>query len=236
MEFKLQMTYIPSLDEQGTFFIWLTQHDEEPVSDENGTAIKTILTASQWSSFFMMSQTRTTSIVFEHGEEHIKVEGHLVSMWSIFQLLLRDDINNASQTDSLQFGESFYYWQRIARSLDILIQQGHYYPTLLRIEKEEWSYSFAHWMLSRQPFHSLDLFNEWLRAIPPLVVSAVDLAPLPIRQWLNVLLDTWTDQVLRNLLESTYAPHIEEWPKSRIFHRLVPQWFYHLMQNITAIS
>lgn len=231
MEFKLQMTYIPSLDEQGTFFIWLTQHDEEPVSDENGTAIKTILTASQWSSFFMMSQTRTTSIVFEHGEEHIKVEGLLVSMWSIFQLLLRDDINNASQTDSLQFGESFYYWQRIARSLDILIQQGHYYPTLLRIEKEEWSYSFAHWMLSRQPFHSLDLFNEWLRAIPPLVVSAVDLAPLPIRQWLNVLLDTWTDQVLRNLLESTYAPHIEEWPKSRIFHRLVPQWFYHLMQK-----
>jgi SNF2 family DNA or RNA helicase len=231
MEFKLQITYIPHLDEQGSFFIWLTQHDDEPVSDKSGADIRNMLTASPWSSFFMMSQIRSKNIVLEHGEEHIEVEGLLVPMWKIFLLLQRAEMNTNDEGPALQLGESFTFWQRIARSLDILIQQGHYYPTLLTIEKEDKTYAFAHWMLSRQTLDSLDLINEWLRAIPPLVFSAVDLAPFPIRQWMNVLLDTWTDQLLRNLLESTYAPHIEEWPKSRIFHRLVPQWFYYLMQK-----
>jgi SNF2 family DNA or RNA helicase len=231
MEYNLQMTFIPNLDELGKFFIWLSDKHGAPQPDEDNEHIKDLLASSPWGSSFLLEESAIKRIVLEHDEEHLEVEGLLIPMWPIFQLLKNDNIKFQELGDNLHFGEAFLYWERIAKSIDILIRQGHYYPTLLTFEKEGNSYALAHWMLHRAPLNSTDLINEWLRALPLLVVSAVDLAPLPIRQWMDVLLDTWTDQVLRNLLEPTYAPHIEDWPNMKLFQRHVPQWFYYLMQK-----
>jgi SNF2 family DNA or RNA helicase len=231
MEYNLQMTFIPNLDEQGKFFIWLSDKNGAPQPNEGNVHIKDLLATSPWGSFFLLEESMIKRIILEHDEEHIEVEGLLIPMWPLFQLLKQDNIKYEELRDDLHFGEAFLYWERIAKSIDILIRQGHYYPTLLTFEKEGNTYALAHWMLHRAPLYSIDLINEWLRALPSLVFSAVDLAPLPIRQWMDVLLDTWTDQVLRNLLAPTYAPHIEDWPNMKLFQRHVPQWFYYLMQK-----
>lgn len=231
MTYYLQMTYIPSLDEQGKFFIWITDQSGSPVVQMDDKQLRSLLSTSTWHSYFMLEQSRSKRILLEDEEQFREVDGLLVPMGSMYQLLQYNTLLQQPRYAGLQFGDSFLYWQKIAKNLAILLDHGQYYPSLITVEKEGQHYTFAQWMLSRRLLHSFDLFNSWIRSLPALVLSALDLAHLHIRQWLDVLLDTWVDQLLRSLLEPAFSPHLAKWPESPLFQELGTGWFYYLMEK-----
>lgn len=208
-KYNLEMTYIPSIRKE-SFFIW----NAEQLYDD---PLKINLADSD---FFPSSKLVKGALAFEEDGEIREVSGCYVPMANMFQFLL-----HGLQTDDeerLELGDTFRFWLNLADSLKILISAGHYYPTVLTVEKNGSTYGFAHWMVSRQIFEESDLFNEWIRSIEEDILAPAELASFPIRQWLNVLLDSWTDAVIRTSVDSPFPFNVDE------SDDLWQQWFWHL--------
>lgn len=220
-QYLMEMTYIPTMDED-RFFVWLV--DEEG-NHHNGSA--RLLSQS---SPFRTGLTKQ-SVVFENENGgQIEVSGCFIPMWEMFRFLTLDP----SVNESIVNGKTMEFWRQLAESLTILLEKGQYFPTLLTVEKENKCYAFSQWMLSRQALSSSELFNKWIRLIPVEALSALELASFGIRQWLNILLDTWTDRIVRNLLAPSYP-----WRRSEFAVRdLEQKWLNDLKQpkNLCFLS
>jgi SNF2 family DNA or RNA helicase len=229
MTYHLQMTYLPHAEKPGNFFIWITDNQDNPFHFSE-VELKEILSKSEWSSFFHLTNATSNSITIEHIEEEITFEGLLVPMWSMFNLLQKDLFNPPSNDQVLIFSTSFFYWQKIAKCLSVLLENGHYYPTLLELEKDDAHYFFAHWMLGRRLINSL-INNDWIKTIPQPVLSPVKLAPLPIRRWLDVVLDTWVDQLIRHFLEPNLSSLVKKIMDGNRLEAATNKWVTHLLQK-----
>ncbi|HET7579102.1 MAG TPA: SNF2-related protein [Bacillales bacterium] len=218
MRLFLEMTYIPTIHED-CFFVWMTDEN----GFHNGINTSKVLAnfPGRW-KYFRTSLAKE-DIVFENENgERAEVSGCFVPMWGMFRFLA----DGAVLDDKLVAGETFDFWQRLAGSLAAFLEVGHYYPTLLTVEKDNKTYAFSQWMLSRQAFGKSELFNSWIRLIPVEALSALELASFGIRQWLNILLDTWTDQIVRNLLAPTFPWRRQEFAS----HVIANKWFHDLKQ------
>jgi SNF2 family DNA or RNA helicase len=226
---NLQMTYIPNADEQGKFIIWSTSEDDCPVSMSADRFVK-LLKRSKIGRSLLTEETATRKMIVEWEEEHIEVQGLLVDMWRVF-LLFQKEVPLHRPFGAFTFGDTFQYWETIAKSIGLLIENGHYYPTLLAVEKEGNHFLYAQWLLGRKTIEEGNLFHEWLRIVSYNIFSVSELASFSIREWQNLLLDTWTDQIIRTLVEPTFSDHLEHWPDSEMFASIVPKWFYYLLHK-----
>ncbi|HET7579465.1 MAG TPA: SNF2-related protein [Bacillales bacterium] len=192
----LEMTYIPTMDED-SFFVWLTDEKGNPGVPNPAR----ILTNSRRRLKYFRMNLTNHSVAFENEDgTQSEVSGCFLPMWEMFRFLMDSDMLD----DEIHPGKTFPFWVRLAKSLSVLLESGQYYPTWLTVEKEEKCYVFSQWMLSRQALGSGQLFNEWIRMIPEEVLSVLELASFGIRQWLSILLDTWSDRIIRNLLAPSY--------------------------------
>lgn len=218
MRHLLEMTYIPTMDDD-SFFVWLT--DAETNRSNVDAASIIVQSRSRWKYF--RTNLTTKKVVFEdENGMQFEVAGCFVPMWDMFRFL----IENAPLDANLAVGKTYEFWRGLAETLAYLLEIGHYYPTVLTVEKENKCYVFSQWMLSRQTIGAPDLFNAWIRRIPVEALSALELASFGIREWLNILLDSWTDCIVRNLLAPSYP-----WRRSEFATRdLTQKWFNDLKQ------
>lgn len=217
-EYFFEMTYIPNLDEEN-FFVWFT--DGKNNRDDLDASL--LLTQSGWRFRYFRMSLRKKQVIFEdENGQRIEVSGCFLPMWEVFQFLLEGPRSGESE---IAVGETYDFWRNLAACLSTLLEAGHYYPTLLTVEKENKGYAFSQWMLSRQTLASSNLFNEWIRSIPVNALSVLELASFPIRQWLDILLDSWADGVIRNLIAPSYP-----WRRSRATPDTTLKWFNDLKQ------
>jgi SNF2 family DNA or RNA helicase len=210
MTYHIQMTYIPHITDQGQFLLWLTHKDGSPSTELSVSEWRESLLESEWSSLFANENTLSThSFTSEYLDKTVELHGLLVPMWPIFSFL-QYELEPTQVLDKFHFGESFFFWQKLASGVNILLQQGHYYPSLLSLEKEDKVYYFSQWMLSRRLLTSLKIYQEWLSSIPSIILSIEDLAHVPIRQWLDALLDSWTDQIIRKTISPQYTSYLKQ--------------------------
>ncbi|HEX7063439.1 MAG TPA: SNF2 helicase-associated domain-containing protein, partial [Bacillales bacterium] len=217
-QYYLEMTYIPTMNDD-SFFVWLT---EEKGTYGNVQSAKTLSGISGRWRYFRTS-LEGKDVVFENEEgDQVNVSGCFVPMWEMFRFLA----HGASLNGQIEAGQTFEFWARLGEGLAALLEAGHYYPTLLTAEKENKTYAFSQWMLSRQALNRGELFNKWIRLVPVEALSALELASFGIRQWLNILLDTWTDQIVRNLLASSFP-----WRRTAFANlATADKWFHDLQQ------
>ncbi|WP_221564768.1 DEAD/DEAH box helicase [Alkalihalobacillus sp. TS-13] len=201
--YHLQMTFIPSLDERGKFLIWVTRPNGEPISISK-SRLQWLLGESGLSHVFTSEQEECKTLMVEWDEEFYEVEGMLVDMWRVY-LYLQKPVAHRTE-GSFYFGESFVYWETVARSIEMLIRGGQYFPTIYEISKEKRHYVYAQWMLSRKVLEGGAMSN-WLKTASPLIFSFEHLSTFPIREWQNLMLDIWADQVLKLFLTS--GPEID---------------------------
>lgn len=198
----LQMTHIPTIAEhEGFFFIWLSDATGVPSLDLSSDVLQTYIHSSPWHSYFISDAWPHASVAFEDDDQHIDhVPGLLVQMGPIYMLLQNKLTNPFAQTN-FQFGESFSFWQQIAYGLDILIRNGQYYPTMWTIENEGTVYSYSYWLIVRKSLQELKIIPNWIRSVPHMVLTPCELAPVSINKWFDAVLDTWTDQIVRERAE-----------------------------------
>lgn len=188
----LDMTYIPNLEEDH-FFVWITENGRL----HSRCNTRKYLDTSRWRQHYFRTKLREEKVFFEDETgTHIEVSGCFVPMGEMFRFFMSGERLDGHR---LSLGETSECWIRLAENLSELLQAGRYYPTLLTVEKDNMCHVFSQWMLSRQPFTSSEPFNEWIRSFPLTVFSALDLAPFSTRQWLDLLLDTWTDHYPRDV-------------------------------------
>ncbi|WLD91531.1 DEAD/DEAH box helicase [Alkalihalobacillus sp. AL-G] len=201
--YHLQMTFIPSLDEKGKFFIWMTQPNGEPIKMSQ-TRFQWIIGEADLAHVFTGETDEMKTLMMEWNDEFYEVEGVLVDMWRVYLFLQNKVANTVS--GAVQIGESFLYWETVARSLDSLIRNGHYYPTMYAISKDSRQFIYAQWMLSRNVLDDEGSLSTWLKTASPLIFAFEHLATSPIREWQNLMIDLWTDQVIKLLLNSEEEP------------------------------
>lgn len=191
--YHLQMTFIPSLDERGKFLIWVTRPNGEPISISK-SRLHWLFGESGISHVFTSEKEESKTLIVDWDEEHYEVEGLLVDMWRVY-LFLQQPVAH-STTGSFYFGESFVYWETVARSLEKLIRGGQYFPTIFEITKEKRHYAYAQWMIGRSALEGQAL-SDWLKTASPLIFSFEHLSTFPIREWQNLMIDVWADQVIK---------------------------------------
>ncbi|WP_349407304.1 DEAD/DEAH box helicase [Pseudalkalibacillus sp. SCS-8] len=204
--YHLQMTFIPSLDERGKFLIWVTKPDGEPMSISR-SRFQWLLGESGLSHAFTSETGESRSLVLEWNEQHHEVEGLLVDMWRVY-LYLQQPVASTTK-GSFFFGESFTYWETIARSLELLIENNHYHPAIYEFSKEKRHYAYAQWMIGRQALSS-GIQSDWLKTASPLIFSFEHLSTFPIREWQNLMIDIWADQVVKVLITSRPPIELDE--------------------------
>ncbi|HET7627259.1 MAG TPA: DEAD/DEAH box helicase [Bacillales bacterium] len=191
----MEMTYIPTLNED-SLFVWLT---DEPGAFTSVDTINRLTRAKNRQKFFRFN-LRAERVEFEEENGSRKtVTGCLLPLAEMFRFLTSE----VALDEQIRPGATFSFWMRMAGSLSVLLEEGHYYPTLLKVRKGDKHFAFSHWMLSRQALSADGLFNEWIRMIPVEALSAFELASIGVRQWLSLLLDIWTDRIVRHTLSTS---------------------------------
>lgn len=214
--YVMQITYIPTMDED-RFFVWVTE--------ENGNfgveSSQILLQALRQLNVFKTSFTNKQVIFEDEQGRQTERSGYMIPMEDLFLLL-----KEPWQMDEIVPGNTMKFIAKIAANLSVLLESGHYYPSVLSVEKESKIFAFSHWLVSRQCFETSDLFNQWIREIPFEALSALELASFGIRKWLNILLDTWTDRIVRSFLSPSFP-----WRRSEFaVTDMRKKWFNDLKQ------
>lgn len=214
--YVMQMTYIPTMDED-RFFIWLTEEDGTPGAE----SVKILSQACRRLNFYKGPFTKKEVMFENENGWQTEISGCFIPMEDMFRFLMKP-----WEFDDIIPGMSMKFASKVAANLSVLLENGHYYPTLLTVEKNSKVFAFSQWMLSRQCFTNSDLFNRWIRDIPYETLSALELASFGIRNWLNILLDTWTDRIIRSLLAPSFPWRRSEFAVTEIGKK----WFNDLKQ------
>ncbi|WP_257352105.1 DEAD/DEAH box helicase [Pseudalkalibacillus decolorationis] len=213
--YHLQMTFIPSLDEKGKFFIWMTQPNGEPISMSR-IRFQWIIGESHLSHVLTDDTDEMKTLMMEWNDEFYEVEGLLVDMWRLFVFI--QNTSTHMEDTPVYLGESFTYWKTVAKSIDSLIRTGQYYPTIYAIAKDNRQFVYAQWMLGREILDEESSLSIWLKNASPMIFSFEHLATSPIREWQNLMLDLWGDQVIKQLLGSQNKDYAinKELPESEL--------------------
>lgn len=229
MTYLLEMSFIPNPEAAPKFFLWFTTLEGDPVKLPH-RLFESLLKDNSWSEQFITSETEPMQTVMME-DDIIEVTGIAVNMFRVYQSLLHDNVSLSHSRFKL--GESFSYWELIAKSLHILLRQGQYFPIFLSFPDEGRRTLIAHWMLSREAVQRERLFYQWLRVAPSSLFSLLQMGSMTINDWQNILLDTWIDQILRNQQDISHDILFQPFkgPMNQKKQEIVAQWIDQLRQS-----
>ncbi|HSU80175.1 MAG TPA: DEAD/DEAH box helicase, partial [Candidatus Angelobacter sp.] len=222
----LNMTFLPDPEWGYAFFIWLSTEDGLPLKRINDQLHTELLSSPEWRYIYQKHQYRNRTLVFETDLGEQETSGMVFPLISLFDFFIRDGFR-AGEDPSFLYGESFTYFRGIAKGIELLHQSHHFFPGLALPEVEGILYPEARWFLNRLPLENSGLFKTWLHTIPRAVLGPKLLANFHIRQWLRLLLEVWSDQVLRSKLSGqTFKTKLRGSLKE---HPLAETWLQALM-------
>lgn len=231
-KYYLEMSFDPRLTEKGMFLCWLADHEGHPVKIEY-ERLKDVFKKDPLTKLIINEERDHSfkqNMIIESVDEYIAIDAIAVEMWRVYLLLNKVKKETLQSGGSLAFGKSFEFWLTIAKSITVLLEQKQYYPTLITINKEKHVYAFSQWMLSRNYLEDAFL-DHWFRLNTEAIFSLTSLGTFSMKVWLNLLLDYWTDQIIRNLLMPSFNKELSRWKEYEIFKEIIPQWYYSLLHD-----
>ncbi len=215
MDRYLQITFIPHMENDWNFFIWLT--------DENGDALalsdaKNVPWLAKSSSY----RTSLSSALFAGETKDYPVSGAIVTMESGYRMI-KDGLF-AAAGEGIFPGRTIQWFSHIAKTIECLLAGGHFYPYLYHIETAPGKLGFySHWMPDAHLLTRSGLFAEWLTTLPRLSFDIADIQDENTWQWLHLLIIYWTDALVRGtngIPSSAGQENVNGWP----FHHSQTPW------------
>ncbi len=197
---SLNMTFLPDPEWGYAFFIWFSDPEGAPFKRLNDRLNSELMATAEWRYLFQEYGVRTSNLVIETASEEIETAGLLFPLVSFYNFLIYDGFRD-SEDVAFRYGETFYYFARIAKGIELLHRNAHFYPGLALPKIEGVLYPQARWFVNWQPLEQSGLEKQWLHTIPRPALAPKRLAEFHIRQWLELLLGEWNDQVLREKLD-----------------------------------
>lgn len=230
MNQQLNIAFVAEHDDETAFFLWLTNSNGSFARKYN-TSLKSQLGISiLWRRLLDKHPVRQGALTMEKESGSITTEGLFLPMEAVYELLL-DQQYFKQLPPWISAGLSCRFFLDIAQALTILIENGHYHPDLLIIEKGGFYYCSAHWVLEKPLLERAGLVTEWLHHIPEEVLAPEIIAQHSLRSWLTALLDSWSDKIIRGLIQPVYHSEIEDWPKQQFYDSDWAEWFYFLVNG-----
>ncbi|HET6872364.1 MAG TPA: SNF2-related protein, partial [Sporolactobacillaceae bacterium] len=198
----LNLTFLPDQEWGYAFFVWLSTEEGHPLKRINDQLQTELLSSPEWRYIYQTHGYQKRSLVFETDTGEEETSGLVFPLISLFDFFIRDGFKEGKDP-SFYYGDSFAYFRGIAKGIELLHQSHHFFPGLALPEVEGVLYPEARWFLNRLPLENSGLFKTWLHTIPRAVLGPKRLANFHIRQWLRLLLEVWSDQLLRIKLDGT---------------------------------
>jgi hypothetical protein len=193
------MTFLPDPEWGYAFFLWLSTEEGLPLKRINDQLHTELLSSPEWRYIYQTHRCRNRTLVFETDAGEQETSGMVFPLISLFDFFIRDGFREGKDPSFL-YGDSFSYFRGIAKGIELLHQSHHFFPGLALPEVEGILYPQARWFLNRLPLENSGLFKTWLHTIPRAVLGPKILAHFHIRQWLRLLLEVWSDDLLRSKL------------------------------------
>ncbi|WEG12380.1 DEAD/DEAH box helicase [Pullulanibacillus sp. KACC 23026] len=201
----LNVTFLPDPEWTYAFFVWLSDEDGLPYKRLNEQLHTELLSRPEWRYIYQKYGYRSQRLTFESDDDELETQGLLFPIISFFEFFVTDSFVDPPDPQ-FRYGETFRYFGRVAKGLDLLHQHYHFYPGLALPEIKGVLYPQARWFLNRKPLEVSGVVKQWLHTIPRAALSPKRLAHFHVRQWLDLLLDEWNDQILRNKMNGLIEP------------------------------
>lgn len=186
----LQMTFVPHIENGWNFYLWLTDKNGEPLPFASGAPAPSWLSERSPYRFFPSQANFVT------GSGKITVSGVIMTMSSAFRIM-KDGVLKDHSGEILP-GKTFQWFSQIAEAIQILLENGHFYPFFYHLERgnHEQCY-YCEWMPDAELIVQSGLFADWLSRLPRLALSIADLQDEKVRQWLHLIVIFWTNTLIR---------------------------------------
>jgi SNF2 family DNA or RNA helicase len=230
-KYYLEMSFDPRLTEKGAFLCWLSDDRGNPVNLDY-VRLRQVFQKDPTTEVLISEEKDASfkqTIILDGVDDYIAIDTIAIEMWRMF-LLLNKIGSYTNKNSSLSFGKSFEFWMTIAKSITILLERKQYYPTIMTVNKNKHVYAYAQWMLSRNNIEESFLDN-WIRLNTETIFSLASLGTLSTKVWLNLLLDIWVDQIIRNLLMPNFSPELSLLMDQEISKEIIPQWYHSLLHD-----
>ncbi|MGV3488541.1 MAG: DEAD/DEAH box helicase [Tuberibacillus sp.] len=230
MNQQLNAAFVAEHDGDTAFFLWLTNSNGSFARKYN-SALKSQLGISIiWRRLIENDDVRQGTVTLEKENGSVKTDGLFIPMEAMYDLLL-DSRYFKQLPPWISAGPSCRFFEDIAQAVAILVENGHYRPDLLIIDKGGLAYVSAHWILEKSLLDKTGLISEWLHHIPEEVLAPEIIAQQSLSRWLTALLDTWADKMIRRMIQPVYQPEIEDWPNHQFYDSDWAEWFYFLVNG-----
>ncbi|TCP28919.1 SNF2 family DNA or RNA helicase [Scopulibacillus darangshiensis] len=231
MHDHLQITFIPTIDGDRKFFIWLTDEDGKPKKRKSGGLYNVLRSDTEWREAFHLEPPIKSEATFQVNSEMITTPGLLFSMNQLFRVFRHPSFNKEIKF-SFIYGETVPFFREIAGALKISLENGQFYPAMYNVEKEGETYFFSQWLPVCSLYEQSGLMAGWLKQLPPVALSAEILSEIKVMQWLHLLISYWTDAIIRQTAGPAFDSVIDEWQEQQIAgYDSGADWFHQLIST-----
>jgi len=230
MNQQLNAAFVVQDDGQTAFFLWATNVNGSFARKINSELTSYLAISTFFQQLIQDGKLWYGTLTMEKENGTYKTDGVFIPMETFFDVLL-DEHHIKELAPWFWAGPSIRFFKEIAQACKILIENGHYRPDLLLIEKGEMTMIGAHWLLDKSLLEEAGLIANWLHHIPEEVLAPEVIAQQSLNTWMAALIDTWADKIIRQKFRTALQLEMVDWPNQHFFDSDWAEWFYFLVNG-----
>ncbi|RYL93562.1 DEAD/DEAH box helicase [Sporolactobacillus sp. THM19-2] len=195
MKCYLQLTFIPQIEKEQNFFLWLTDENGHPLPfPGTGEAEEA---GPEWLKAGSPYHLVPAQASFISTDRTYPVSGALSTMESVYRMIRH--LCPAERVSDIAPGQTMQWFGHIAEAVSLIIDQGQFYPYMYHLEDADRTRSyFCTWLPVPGPLLQSGLFSDWLSRLPHLSFEIADLQDERVQQWLYLIVIYWMNALIRH--------------------------------------
>ncbi|MFC7394175.1 DEAD/DEAH box helicase [Scopulibacillus cellulosilyticus] len=217
MSRQLHISFIPTIRDECKFFVWIGDSQGRP-NRENEYLYTLLNKSKEWVDVIGDNLITPYETEFQLDDDIVTVTGLLFGYNELLYLFKHPKFI-LGYNRYFDYAESFYYFKEVASGINILLENGHFYPALFDYEKDGEYYASAHWFGDNGLLEEAGLFKKWLSHIPPISLAPEELENVTTKQWLYLLINMWLDALIRQTSNPVFGQVVNEWSEKDLINK-----------------
>ncbi|MBM7646937.1 SNF2 family DNA or RNA helicase [Scopulibacillus daqui] len=233
MSGQLHISFIPTIRDECKFFVWIGDSKGRP-NRENEYLYALLNKSEEWIEVIGDNLITPYETAFQLDDQLVAVRGLLFGYTELLTLFKHPKFI-FGYNRYFEYADSIYYFKEVAAGINILLENGHFYPSLVDYEKDGSYYASAHWFCDHELLETSGLLKKWLSHIPPISLAPKELENITTKQWLYLLMNMWLDALIRQTSNPIFDQVVNDWlDEGLIAHDHAADWFNFLTIDTPA--
>ncbi len=221
MTTHIQMTFVPNANQDKRFFMFLTDEQDNIATNFR---LLNVIEYHPLMNEYLDDYSQEADVSIQLNQRNQTVHGCYVPMDSVFNMMIDPRINQ--QVPPFRLGSTSLFLKEMADALQILAENGQFFPFMYHIDKYEETYFFSHWLPNMKLMIESELLEKWKQELPNSVLTLG--TEWNTDQGLNLLITLWMDHIIRSQIHISNLPFLDNW--SRFDHdNPLAHWYENLI-------